>query len=31
MDVIDTIGKVKTDSSDKPRTRVKIEKAEIVE
>lgn len=31
MDVVDKIGKVKTDSSDKPRVPVRIEKAEVVE
>jgi peptidylprolyl isomerase len=31
MDVIDKIAKVKTSSSDKPKTPVRIEKAEVVE
>ncbi|WP_214041087.1 peptidylprolyl isomerase [Methanoculleus sp.] len=31
MDVVDKIGKVKTDSSDRPRVPVRIEKAEVLE
>jgi cyclophilin family peptidyl-prolyl cis-trans isomerase len=31
MDIIDKIAKVKTSSSDKPKTPVRIEKAEVVE
>jgi len=30
MDVVDKIGKVKTDRQDRPKTEVKIEKAELV-
>jgi peptidylprolyl isomerase len=30
MDVIEAIGKVKTDRQDKPKTEVKIVKAELV-
>jgi len=31
LDIVDRIGKVKTDSADKPRTPVRIEKAEVLE
>lgn len=31
LDVVDKIGKVRTDSSDRPRTPVRIEKAEVLE
>jgi peptidylprolyl isomerase len=31
MDVVDKIGKVKTNSADKPKVPVRIEKAEVLE
>jgi len=30
MDIVDSIGKVKTDRQDRPKTEVKIIKAELV-
>lgn len=31
MDVVDRVGKVKTDSADRPRVPIRIEKAEVIE
>ncbi|HNV39119.1 MAG TPA: peptidylprolyl isomerase, partial [Methanoculleus sp.] len=31
MDIVDKIGKVRTDSADKPKVPVRIEKAEVLE